>query len=242
MVRNNAEDLFQEVMLKVYRNLEKYSPAYSFNTWIYSIARNHCINYLKINRITLVDCDGEPEDDYVATDIVTPEKRSFDREVRQRIKDLLAGFDDENRQIAFLYFYEEMKNHEIARIMEIPTGTVKSRIHKIRAILKKGLGQVYNGQETKGLFYYVILSIWGGLHISLLLYLLKPPVSSLNVVIMGLMILTSLILWISVIFEAVRTARRISGDYTLKGFNRWYIYILIIAVILMVDYSVETVL
>ena len=143
MVRINAEDLFQEVMLKVYRNLEKYSPAYSFNTWIYSIARNHCINYLKKNRVIPVNCDGEAEEAYGAADIVTPEKRSFDREVKLRIKDLLTGFDDENRQIAFLYFYEEMKNHEIARIMEIPTGTVKSRIHKIRAVLKKGLEEYY---------------------------------------------------------------------------------------------------
>jgi len=49
MVKDNAEDLFQEVMLKVYQNLDKYNPLYSFNTWIYTIARNHCLNYLNKN-------------------------------------------------------------------------------------------------------------------------------------------------------------------------------------------------
>lgn len=108
------------------------------------------------------------------------------------------------------------------------------------SFLVPGLGQVYNGQETKGLLFYVILSVWGGILISLLHFLLKPPVVHYSVWIIFLAGFLSVVLWLFIIFEAIRTAKRISGDYRLKAYNRWYIYILIIFVIRLVDLSVET--
>ena len=110
------------------------------------------------------------------------------------------------------------------------------------SFLVPGLGQVYNGQETKGLFYYVVLSVWGGLAIGLLCYLLKSPITPMNIGIICLLALISMIVWILIIFESIRTARRISSDYTLKRYNRWYIYLLVILIIRLVDYSVETVI
>jgi signal peptidase I len=104
-----------------------------------------------------------------------------------------------------------------------------------------GLGQVYNGQETKGLFYYVILSVWGGILIGLIYYLLKPPVTHIDIGITCLLALISMILWIFIIFESIRTAKQISSEYTLKRYNKWYIYLLIILIIRLIDFSVETV-
>ena len=54
--REESEDLLQEIFLKVFNNLEKFNPLYSFKVWIYTIAKNHCINYLKKNlkEITLL--------------------------------------------------------------------------------------------------------------------------------------------------------------------------------------------
>ena len=109
------------------------------------------------------------------------------------------------------------------------------------SFLVPGLGQVYNGQETKGLFFYVGLSVWGGFLISLVYYLLKPPITPMNIGIICLLALVSLILLILIIFESIRTARRISSDYTLKRYNRWYVYLLVILIVSLVDYSVETV-
>ena len=97
MVKDDAEDLFQEVMLKVYQNLEKYNPIYSFNTWIYTIARTHCLNYLNKKKITTVNLDSEVtgEDDKVK-DIDSPETVSLNKELHQRIKDLLGTFSEDD--------------------------------------------------------------------------------------------------------------------------------------------------
>lgn len=109
-------------------------------------------------------------------------------------------------------------------------------------IMVPGLGQVYNGQETKGLLYYVALSVWGGIFMSSFYYLIKPPATFGHIVIIGLMALVSLVFWLIIVFEAILSAKRISNNYVLKRFNRWYIYIIIIVIIQLVDISVEAVI
>jgi len=103
-----------------------------------------------------------------------------------------------------------------------------------------GLGQVYNGQETKGLFFYFLLSMWEGLFLSLFFYLLKLPITPMNIGIICLLAFVSIIPWLLIIFESIRTAKRISGAYTLKRYNKWYIYLLLILIVQFVDYSTET--
>ncbi len=110
------------------------------------------------------------------------------------------------------------------------------------SFLVPGLGQVYNGQERKGLLYYVALSVWGGIFMSAFYYLIKPPVTSGHIALLCLMALVSVVFWFFILFEAIRSARKVSQDYILKRYNRWYIYILIIVVIRLVDLSVETVI
>lgn len=107
--------------------------------------------------------------------------------------------------------------------------------------LVPGLGQIYNGQVTKGLLFYVILSVWGGFLISLMHLLLNPPGRPIIFWIIFLVFLfISIALKLFFIFEAIRSAKKISGGYILKGYNRWYIYLLIILVIWLADFSVET--
>jgi len=145
MVKDNVEDLFQEVMLKVYRNLDKYNPVYSFNTWIYSIARHHCLNHISKRKLPVVNLDKEGSNDFETKDICSPGTQALNKELHQMITRILNRFDEDNRQIAFLRFFEGMKNRDIARIMDIPTGTVKSRLHKIRTAVKIDL-EKYNEQ------------------------------------------------------------------------------------------------
>jgi signal peptidase I len=109
------------------------------------------------------------------------------------------------------------------------------------SFLVPGLGQVYNGQATKGLLFYFILSVSGGFLISLIHFLLKPPSSPFFLwVIFLAVIFISLVLYLFIIFEAIYSAKKISGDYSLKKYNRWYIYLLIILVIRLAGFSVNT--
>lgn len=139
MIKENAEDLFQEVMIKVFQNLNTYNPVYSFNTWIYTIVRNHCVNYLKKRKLLTVNLEAETLNDLTLPRPNSPEAKTLNKEFYQTIDNTLNTLNENNRQIAFLHFFEGMKNREISQIIDIPIGTVKSRLHSIRKTLKKEL-------------------------------------------------------------------------------------------------------
>lgn len=105
------------------------------------------------------------------------------------------------------------------------------------SFLVPGLGQVYNGQETKGLFFYFLLSVWGGLLLSMVYYLLKQPVTPMNIGAFCLLSFISFIAWLLIIIESIHSAKKISKDYKLKRYNKWYIYLLVILIVQFVDLS-----
>ena len=102
-----------------------------------------------------------------------------------------------------------------------------------------GLGQVYNGEATKGLFYYFLLSIWGSLVFSLLYEILKHPTTRISLALLVLLVLITLAVYLLIIFESIRRGRRIGTDYALKPYNRWYIYLIVILVVSGVDQGVS---
>ncbi len=107
------------------------------------------------------------------------------------------------------------------------------------SFLIPGLGQVYNGEATKGLFYYFLLSVWGGLVFSLLYEILKHPTTRASLVLLLLLVLISLAAYLFIIFESIRRAIRIGSDHTQKPYNRWYIYLIVILVVSGVDQGVS---
>ena len=123
--------------MKVFQNIEKFNPLYSFNTWIYTIARNQCINHF--NRRKRRMAAEDPDTSLSASVNASQEDKVIRKELYLEIDRILATFSEDNQQIAFLRYYEGMKHREIARVMNIPTGTVKSRLHTSRSILRKAL-------------------------------------------------------------------------------------------------------
>jgi len=134
-----AEDLLQEVMLKVYQNLHRYNPARSFQAWIYAVARNHCINHLAKNRIRISRSAGPDGGEDVFVERETPEDRMIRNEQDQRIEAVLMSLDADHRETAFLRFYEGMRCRRIAEVTAVPVGTVKSRLFIIREKLRHEL-------------------------------------------------------------------------------------------------------
>lgn len=135
----DAEDLLQEVMLKIFENLTTYNPLYSFRTWIYTIARNHALNHLK-KRSTRDREHTDPIDTvrlHAAED--TAETPLIAAELTRIIDGVLSQLDAEQRQIAFLRFSEGLSYREIAQMLSIPAGTVKSRLHHIKKRLHERL-------------------------------------------------------------------------------------------------------
>lgn len=136
-ISGEAEDLVQDVMLKVFENLDRYNPVYSFSTWIFTIARNHMINWLRKKRLSTTAIPQAVPDPLR----ITPEQQFIVQESREQIESLIQTLDPDQRQMVYLYYYEEMKVRQIAQILDMPAGTVKSRLYWIRNRLRSQLGE-----------------------------------------------------------------------------------------------------
>ncbi|MFP4562740.1 MAG: RNA polymerase sigma factor [Spirochaetia bacterium] len=132
LVAGEAEDMAQEVLVKVYRNLDKYDSAYTMSTWVYRIARNHCIDTFR----KCVRNRHVPLPPTLEAREPNPEEAAVTTEEMELVESFLGSLGRNDRQMAFLRFHEEFKYREISAVLDIPAGTVKYRIHEIRKGLK----------------------------------------------------------------------------------------------------------
>ena len=135
----HAEDLLQEIFMKVIERKDQYDPEQKFTTWLYSIARNHCIDYLRTEshrRHRSLDAplnSGEDEGGAVVLEIVKSEARAqddetYDKELRELIDIGVKGLKEEFREVFLLREVEGLSFQEISEITDSPLGTVKSRL------------------------------------------------------------------------------------------------------------------
>lgn len=140
---HNAEDVVQEVFIAVFRNLRRFdAKKASFRTWLYRIARNQALNYLKKkksdNGQTLPDPQAVP----------TPADQILQKEMFLQIDSALAGLKFSDRAIFILADIEGLSYAQIARIEGVRLGTVKSRLSRARAKLKTAIESYLNHHET----------------------------------------------------------------------------------------------
>lgn len=150
--RELAEDLTQDTFVKVLNALDRYDPKHKFSSWIFRIAHNTAIDQLRKKSPVTLSLDGSPH----ATDAeaaqaseVTPVDAAPDpseytanREIGREIEAALALLRPEYRTAIILYHVEGRPYDEIAEIMELPLGTVKTFIHRARKELKKKLAHL----------------------------------------------------------------------------------------------------
>ena len=133
-----AEDLLQDVFLKVIEGRKKYNATRKFTTWLYAIARNHCIDYLRIEEhrrhVSLDAPLSDHENDCpVVLDIVrsgerNQEEKAIDKETHTLLNLAIMGLRQEYKEVFLLREIEELSLNEIAEIAGVPLSTVKSRL------------------------------------------------------------------------------------------------------------------
>ena len=138
----DPEDLTQEVLFKVYSRIASYNPIYSFNTWLYRIARNHCldaIKKLKSYRKLEERLSKQPSQQNIVRTVPEPEQHYLANETATGINRALQTLSSLDRQIAYFVFYEKMSYGQISQIINIPVGSIKSRVYHIRKKLHTSL-------------------------------------------------------------------------------------------------------
>lgn len=126
---NDADDLLQETFIKVYINLHRYSSEYTFGQWVYTIARNTFIDFVRRRQEDL------PIDERFtapASNAPTPEESFINLQQRTQIEHYLERLTPRYRQLIVMRFFEEYSYEEIAAKLSLPLGTVKTQIHRAR--------------------------------------------------------------------------------------------------------------
>ena len=138
---HEAQDVAQETFIKAYRALPKFRGDSAFYTWLYRIAINTAKNHLvsRGRRPTDVDVDDAQffEGDNQLKDIATPENELYKDELDLVIKRTLNKLPEDLRMALTLREFEGMSYDEIARVMDCPVGTVRSRIFRARESIDK---------------------------------------------------------------------------------------------------------
>lgn len=148
----DAEELTNDVFMKVHKHLANFDEdKASMTTWIMNITKNSVIDYYRKKREKIVSLDesNDKESDNVGVrlmDTITsssnPHKEMVSSETMDRIQDELSSLPDTYRDIASLFFNEELSYDEISTRLEIPLGTVKGQISRVRAKLVSRLETV----------------------------------------------------------------------------------------------------
>jgi len=147
--REMAEDLFQEVWMRVLVRGAQFNGKARFETWLFAIARNLVIDQSRKRTLTSLDelMDGPGgEERALPLDLAGVEPSSFDHAAlhqdRERIAAALIGLETIYREVLVLRFYEEMSLEEIAQVTRTPLSTIKSRLYRGMAILKPRLARL----------------------------------------------------------------------------------------------------
>ena len=139
-----ALDLTQEVFIKVYKSLSRYSSEYRFSTWIYRIAHNTAIDYLRRapgREQELRDSEGATYDAPVTSGAPSPEEESERAERRAELEQLVSRLPRVYRELIALRHGHDMAYEEIAELTGLPLGTVKNRIFRAREVLRQLLAE-----------------------------------------------------------------------------------------------------
>ncbi|MFP8488423.1 RNA polymerase sigma factor [Gracilimonas sp. Q87] len=140
-----VDDLVQEVFMKAFHNLNSYSNEYAFSTWIYRIATNHTIDYLRKKKLQTLSIDQPYKTKDGDMEMQLPDESfSTDQPVMKKerkaiVQDAIDNLPKKYRLVIEMRHMEEKTYQEIAEILELPLGTVKAHIFRARELLYKAL-------------------------------------------------------------------------------------------------------
>jgi RNA polymerase sigma factor (sigma-70 family) len=143
--RDEVDDLVQESFIKAFAALESYSSQFAFSTWLYKIATNHTIDYLRKKKLQTYSIDKpiqtrEGEMEYELPDMTyRPDRHIVEDQRRELIQQAIDALPEKYYRVIVMRHQQEKSYEEIARELDLPLGTVKAHIFRARELLNKFL-------------------------------------------------------------------------------------------------------
>jgi RNA polymerase sigma-70 factor (ECF subfamily) len=142
MVNNSsdAEDLTIEAFGKAFRNLDSFTPDFAFSTWLFKIATNNCIDFIRRKQVTPTPIDQLQEDIdnitvNIQSDLPDPEETLINDQKIAVLRDIVNQLKPRYRNLIDLRYYKEYSYEEIASELKLPIGTVKAQLYRAKSLL-----------------------------------------------------------------------------------------------------------
>lgn len=141
--KSDAEDLTLEAFGKAFKNLHQYSPNYAFSTWLFKIASNNCIDFLRKKKGILLSIDNNSETNEnenpvkIASKESNPEERMIRVQNALLMRNLVRKLKPRYQTLVEYRYFRELSYEEIAAELQLPLGTVKAQLFRAREILFK---------------------------------------------------------------------------------------------------------
>lgn len=142
MVNNpsDADDLTIEAFGKAFKNIHLYTPNFAFSTWLFRIATNNCIDFIRRKKSTPTTIDQQQEDHENTTsnlqsNSLDPEEVLIKQQKIKHLKYVVSQLKPQYRKLIELRFFKEYSYEEIAKELNIPLGTVKAQIFRAKELL-----------------------------------------------------------------------------------------------------------
>lgn len=138
----DADDLTIEAFGKAFKSLSQYTPDYAFSTWLFRIATNNCIDFIRKKRAKLVsidnvytNIDGEQIGIDIASETLDPEEKVIEKQKIKMMREIVSKLKPHYRTLIELRYFDELSYEEIAQELNLPLGTVKAKLFRARDLL-----------------------------------------------------------------------------------------------------------
>ena len=149
MIRNqdDAEDLTIEAFAKAFINIHRYNPEYAFSTWLFRIATNNCIDFIRKKKLDTTsineDINANNSDSFLSLQIkdnsLNPQESLIRIQKIELMRMIVLNLPDKYQILVKLRYFKEYAYEEISQELNLPLGTVKAQLHRAREILFKML-------------------------------------------------------------------------------------------------------
>ncbi len=142
MINNpsDAEDLTIEAFGKAFKNIGQYTPNFAFSTWLFKIATNNCIDFIRKKRAATISLDQSNDDPDTTTvtiqsDTLDPEAHMINSQKVKLLREVVNKLKPRYRTLVELRYFKEYSYEEISQELELPIGTVKAQLFRARELL-----------------------------------------------------------------------------------------------------------
>ncbi len=150
--RDDADDLTIEAFGKAFKNLHQYTPDFAFSTWLFKIATNNCIDFIRRKRKytfsidkNFENSDGQEMQFEIKSPMLDPEENMIKKQKALLMRDVVEKLKPRYKRLVELRYFQERSYEEIADELQLPLGTVKAQLFRAREFLY----QILKNQEEQ---------------------------------------------------------------------------------------------